>query len=118
MHQKKHLRIIDTAGIRRQAKVSGFLEREGIERSFESLAKTDVALLMLEVNQPLTSQDGKIAHEISQSKTSVIIIANKWDLISEKTREHKNLSGNSAKIFPRSQMGAYYFYVCQNRITR
>ncbi len=101
MHQKKHLRIIDTAGIRRQAKVSGFLEREGIERSFESLAKTDVALLMLEVNQPLTSQDGKIAHEISQSKTSVIIIANKWDLISEKdTRTQKIYQETVQKFFP------------------
>ncbi|MFA6390090.1 MAG: GTPase, partial [Patescibacteria group bacterium] len=86
----KKIVLVDTAGISKNATKSKKtrnkidLEKEGIERSFRSLNRSDIALLVLDISEDITRQDQKIADEIIGRKKSLIIIANKWDLILEK----------------------------------
>lgn len=80
--------FIDTAGISRRASKRG-LERYGANRTLESLWQSDVALLLIDINEGFTHQDVKLAEEIVSRGKSLIVIANKWDLVEDRdTKKH------------------------------
>ena len=95
-YEGKKIVLIDTAGISKNAGKSSRrdiparkgkkvdLEKEGINRSLKSLNRADISLLVLDISKEITRQDAKLADEIVGRKKSLIIIANKWDLIPEK----------------------------------
>lgn len=96
-YKDRLVRLVDTAGLSRQgqkdhrhsrvpAKIKDVraLEKMSIEKSLHSLNKADIALFVLDVNEELTKQDAKIIEEIVIRKKSLLIVANKWDLIDEK----------------------------------
>lgn len=83
-YQGHRFTIIDTAGIRRQAKVSGQLEKKSVQKSLEAIEQCDIAILVTEVQKKIDTQDKKITQAILESGKSVIIVANKWDLIPDK----------------------------------
>lgn len=101
---KRKIRLIDTAGLSRQGvkqqkkNPNGQLEKLGIEKSLESLDKADIALFVMDVNEPLTHQDSKVLSEIIDRQKSLIIVANKWDLIEEKDTKKFTLYIN--RTFP------------------
>lgn len=80
-YQGEKIKLIDTAGISRQGQKSKGLENVGIAKSLKALEKADVALLVLDISEPLTHQDSKIIQEIVDRHKSLIFIANKWDKI-------------------------------------
>ena len=83
-YQDQPIKLIDTAGIsRRGAKTKG-LEKFGIAKSLAALGKSDLALLVMDISQPLTHQDAKLVEEIVNAKKSFIFIANKWDKIAKR----------------------------------
>jgi GTPase len=77
-------RLIDTAGIRRKTSVSYGTEFFMINRAFKAIRRSDVALLVIDVDEGATDQDRKIAERIALEGKACVIIANKWDLIDEK----------------------------------
>lgn len=84
--------LIDTAGLRRKSRVEGVsIERYANLRSLSSLAKCDVAILLLDATLGLPSdQDLKIAELIHERGRGLIIAINKWDAIEKdhKTAKH------------------------------
>jgi GTP-binding protein len=78
-------RIIDTAGIRRKGKTEGLAEKISVVMAQKSLAKADVALLLLDAEEGVTKQDAGIGGYASESGCSVIIVLNKWDLVEKDT---------------------------------
>jgi len=78
------INLIDTAGINRKGAKTDGLEKYGIEKSLSALNKADIALLILDINKNITHQDAKLVEEIFDRKKSLIIVANKWDLIEER----------------------------------
>lgn len=85
IYQDKKFIIIDTAGLRKKSKVQpNSLEKKSINKSLAALKQCDVAILVTEVNKKIDAQDKKITQKILESGKSVIIAANKWDLISDK----------------------------------
>ena len=82
--------FIDTAGIRRKAKVSGELERIGITKSIATVNKADIVLLVLDATEPITDQDQQLAGLLREHTRSVVIIINKWDLAEENSDEFRN----------------------------
>jgi GTP-binding protein len=83
-YQNYNFYLTDTAGIRRKSHVEPGLEKAGVTDSLLSLKRSDIALLVLECQNPLTAQDSKLAAEIIASHCGLIIIGNKWDLIENK----------------------------------
>ncbi|MFH1252823.1 MAG: ribosome biogenesis GTPase Der [Candidatus Uhrbacteria bacterium] len=86
LNGKKYL-LIDTAGLRKSNKTrqAGGLEAAGVKRTKEVVERADVVLLVLEAPETIGAQDKNIAGVLDTSKAGVIIIANKWDMIPDKT---------------------------------
>ncbi len=95
-YRGRKITFIDTAGISKQGqkgarnkKTKNTLERISIAKSLAVLKKADIALLLLDVNEPVTRQDAKLAEEIINKGAGLIIVANKWDSVKEKdTKAH------------------------------
>ncbi len=88
-YKNKPLVLVDTAGITKHGHKSHTLEKFSMDKSLASLKKSDIALLILDINDPLTKQDSRLVEEIFDRKKSLILVANKWDLADE--RDTKNL---------------------------
>lgn len=81
--------FIDTAGIRRNAKIEDDIERYSVLRAKMAVEKADVCLLMVDANEGVTAQDERIAGIAHESGKAVIIVINKWDSI-EKDNDSVN----------------------------
>lgn len=80
--------FIDTAGIRRNTSIRNagmHLESQGVQRTLTALERADVVLFVIDVKRGVTAQDKHLAGVLASSGVSVIIVANKWDLVEEKT---------------------------------
>ena len=73
--------LIDTAGIRKKAKVTRGLESQGVSRSIQALKRSDATMLVLDMAEGINDQDKQLAHLIEESGTALVIVGNKWDLI-------------------------------------
>lgn len=76
--------FVDTAGIRRKARVDYGVEKFAVARAIKAIDDADVAILMIDAVEGLTDQDKKIAAIAIDSGKPVIVAVNKWDLIEEK----------------------------------
>ena len=74
-------KIVDTAGIRRKKNVKYGTEFFGINRSFKSIDRSDVCVLVLDALDGVTEQDQKLAGRIEEQGRACLIAVNKWDLI-------------------------------------
>lgn len=79
--------IIDTAGIRKKAKVDYGVEKFAVDRAIRSIRECDVAVLVIDSTEALdgiSDQDKKIASIITEAGKGMVIAINKWDLIEDK----------------------------------
>lgn len=81
VYKDKKITLVDTAGISKQGKKSKGLEKSGIQKSLKALDNADIAILVVDISEPLAHQDSKIIEEIVDRKKSLIIVANKWDKV-------------------------------------
>ena len=77
----KTYRFIDTAGIRRKGKTHLMAEKLSVVMARKHLEAADVALLVIDAVEGVTSSDATIGGYAHESGRSVIIVVNKWDLI-------------------------------------
>jgi len=89
-YQGHNFVFIDTAGLRKKRKVAASLEKAGATQSRQSIKRADIVILMTDVFQKLSAQDKMISAEIQDSAASIIILANKWDLIKDKEEKTIN----------------------------
>ena len=73
--------FIDTAGIRRQSKVTDAIERYSVLRAHMAVERADVCLIMIDAVTGITEQDEKIAGIAHEAGKACIIVVNKWDAI-------------------------------------
>ena len=73
--------LVDTAGLRKKARVKDGVEFWSTLRSVRALRRCDVAVVVLDATQVLSEQDVKIAAEAVAEFKSVILVANKWDAV-------------------------------------
>lgn len=83
--------LVDTAGIRRKAKVKEDLEFYSVMRSIRAIEYADVCLLVLDATRGFEGQDSNIFWLAERNRKGVVILVNKWDLVEKDT--------NSAKEF-------------------
>lgn len=77
--------IIDTAGIRKKAKVDYGVEKFAVDRAIRSIRECDVALMVIDATEDgISDQDKKIASIITEAGKGMVIAINKWDLIEDK----------------------------------
>jgi len=90
----KKFYLIDTAGIRKKAKVHEDLEFYSVIRAIKAIEEADVCLLMLDATVGIESQDLSILGLIQKRKKGLVILVNKWDLKQKET--------NTARDFEKS----------------
>ena len=73
--------LIDTAGIRKKAKVDWGVEMFAVDRAIRAIRSCDVALLVIDATEGLSDQDKKIASICEQAGCGLILAFNKWDLV-------------------------------------
>jgi GTP-binding protein len=81
----KQFYLIDTAGIRKKAKVHEDLEFYSVIRAVKAIEEADVCLLMLDATVGIESQDLSILGLIQKRKKGLVILVNKWDLLEKET---------------------------------
>jgi GTPase len=88
------LYLIDTAGLRRKAKVQENIEFYSTLRSIKAIEECDVAILLIDATQGMDAQDLTILSNITSNSKGVVILVNKWDLVEKETntaREYEKL---------------------------
>ncbi len=73
--------LVDTAGLKRVTKLKESLDYYSSLRTMRSLARCDVAVVVIDVNEGLTAYDKSLIDDAEKAGKGVIIAANKWDLI-------------------------------------
>jgi GTP-binding protein len=79
--------LIDTAGLRKARRVSDSVEFFSAKRTEESIARCDIAILVIDAEVGIAEQDKKIADVIVENRKACIVVINKWDLVTEAVRE-------------------------------
>ena len=73
--------FIDTAGMRKKAKVSDQIEKFSVLRAAMAIERSDVCLILIDANEGVTEQDTKVAGMAHESGKACIIVVNKWDAV-------------------------------------
>jgi GTP-binding protein len=82
----KDMLLIDTAGVRKKAKVKENVEFYSVMRSIKALMESDVCLIMIDATQGLEGQDVNLIGLANKYKKGILLLINKWDLIEKETR--------------------------------
>jgi GTP-binding protein len=86
-HKGRRFRFIDTAGIRRKGKTHLMAEKLSVVMARKHLEGADIALLVIDATEGVSQLDAAIAGYAHESGRSVIIVVNKWDLVSGGTQQ-------------------------------
>jgi GTP-binding protein len=79
--------LIDTAGLRKTRRVDDSIEFFSVKRAEESIARCDIAILVLDAESGITEQDKKVADRIVEARRACIVVVNKWDLMNDAVRK-------------------------------
>ena len=81
--------LVDTAGMRKKAKVNEDLEFYSVMRSIRAIEHSDVCILMIDAQTGIESQDLSIFNLIQRNKKGCVIVVNKWDTIEKDSNTMK-----------------------------
>ena len=93
-HEKKFV-VIDTAGIRKQGKIYENAEKYSVLRAMSAIERSDIAVLVLDGTLELNEQDKRIAGYAREANRAMIIVVNKWDIV---TKDDKTMKKMTDKI--------------------
>lgn len=96
---QKDFILIDTAGIRRKAKVHEDLEFYSVIRAIKAVDEADVCLLMLDAEKGISAQDLNIFSLVVKKGKGIVVLVNKWDLVDKQTNTAKDYENELKKRF-------------------
>ncbi|HLJ19244.1 MAG TPA: ribosome biogenesis GTPase Der [Stellaceae bacterium] len=99
----KPVRLIDTAGLRRKAKVEAKLERLSVADTLRAIRFAEVVVLVIDAEQMLERQDLAIARLVEEEGRALVIAVNKWDLVTEKPKALQKLRDRLETSLPQLQ---------------
>ncbi len=77
------IRFVDTAGMRRKSRIDDPTEYYSLVRALRAVDEADIALLMIDATEGVTSQDQRLAERIDAAGCPVVVLLNKWDLLND-----------------------------------
>lgn len=95
--RQKDYALIDTAGIRRRAKVTDKVEKFSVVKSLQAIEMCQIAVLVLDAQALVSAQDQTLLGIVGQAGKSLILAVNKWDSLSDKQKANarRQLSGKT-----------------------
>ncbi len=85
----RSVHLVDTAGIRRQKSVEGFIEEQSVYRSLRCITESDIVIFMVDATIGISHQDRRLLDIALEKGKSVIVGLNKIDLLKEKLPDEK-----------------------------
>ena len=79
--QEKRVRLVDTAGMRRRARIDDDLEKLSVGETLRAIRMAEVVVLVLDANAAMEKQDLTIARMVAEEGRALIIALNKWDSV-------------------------------------
>ncbi|HSN01715.1 MAG TPA: ribosome biogenesis GTPase Der, partial [Rudaea sp.] len=83
----KKYTLIDTAGVRRRARVEEAVEKFSVIKTLQSIAAADVAVVLLDAHEGVSEQDATLIGHVLEEGRALVIAVNKWDGLSTYERE-------------------------------
>ena len=112
----KDLLLIDTAGVRKKAKVKENVEFYSVMRSIKALMESDVCLIMIDATQGLESQDVNLIGLANKYKKGIMLLVNKWDLIEKETKTAEEFTSTiEEKLGPLNYMPIIFISVLRKQ---
>ena len=95
--RQKDYALIDTAGIRRRAKVTDKVEKFSVVKSLQAIEMCQIAVLVLDAQALVSAQDQTLLGIVGQAGKSLVLAVNKWDSLSDKQKANarRQLSGKT-----------------------
>lgn len=87
--------LVDTAGMRKKAKVNEDVEFYSVMRSIRAIEESDVCMLLIDATRGMEAQDLNVFHLIERNRKGVVILVNKWDLIE---KDHKTTAAYEKEL--------------------
>lgn len=84
-YEGQRIRLVDTAGMRKRARIDEKLEKMSVQESLRAIRLAHVVILVLDAGQPFDKQDYAIAQHVEQEGRALVIAVNKWDNVKERT---------------------------------
>lgn len=80
--------FVDTAGMRRRSKIDDSAEYYSLVRALQSIDTADIAMLVIDSTEGVTSQDQRLAERVDAAGCPILIMLNKWELLDSESRRH------------------------------
>lgn len=96
----RRVKLIDTAGLRRKAKVSEDLEKLSVADALEEIKMAEVVILVIDADIPFETQDLQIADLVEREGRVMVVAVNKWDLVEDKAKRLKILRSRVDELLP------------------
>ena len=97
---ERKLKMFDTAGLRRRARVTDKLEKLAAADALRAVKFAEVVVLLLDATIPFEKQDLTIADLVEREGRALVIGLNKWDLIDDKGQKLKDLREEASRLLP------------------
>lgn len=101
--------LIDTAGVRRKARVREAVEYYSVLRSLKAIQRADLALLVLDGSEKIAEQDQKLAGFADQAGRGLILVINKWDLAKGRKKAREKYIDDIRQKFAFAQYARFTF---------
>jgi len=102
-HRSRPIRLVDTAGMRRRSQVVHRLEKLAVDDGLRAVQYAEVVVLLLDAAGMLEKQDLAIARLVVEEGRALVIAANKWDAIKDKTDALRKLRERAAASLPQAE---------------
>ena len=94
------LKLWDTAGIRRKAKVTGRIERLAVADALRAIRFADCVIVLIDASLPIESQDLTLADLVAQEGRAVVMAFSKWDLVEDKNKTLREIHDKLEDVLP------------------
>jgi GTP-binding protein len=98
--QGQRIRLWDTAGIRRKAKVSGKIEKLAVSDALRAIRFADCIVVLVDATLPIESQDLTLCNLVAEEGRAVVVALSKWDLVEEKQKTLKDVASVMEDVLP------------------
>lgn len=94
------IRLWDTAGIRRKAKVSGKIEKLAVADALRAIRFAECVIVLIDASIPIESQDLTLCNLVAQEGRAVVLALSKWDLVEDKLKTLKEVESKLEDVLP------------------
>jgi len=101
--QGRPIRLVDTAGLRRRARIEEQLERLAAADTLRTIRFAGTVILLLDALEPVGRQDLTIANLVAEEGRALVLAANKWDAVADKAAALKQLRDRVTVSLPQLQ---------------